>query len=114
MKIIALVLTLIAVSGCGTAAPCGSSLVTGSWTGQVAGNADTLAFSGACGVTSSYCQAGGTVPNIVASTGTAAIVITSSNGNTGCLPTGTTYCDFAVDSDSLSFNCGGSTLTYSK
>ncbi len=108
-------LGLFVLVGCGSdPAPCAGSTVLGTFTGTVSGNADTMVIADSCAITSSYCQSTSTMPNATASSGSATITVTATNGHTGCLPLGATNCTYSISGAALTFNCGGSTLTYTK
>jgi hypothetical protein len=93
---------------------CANAVVRGAWTGEILGNGDELTFNDDCTGTASYCGASFTYPMVSEASGTAAINVTVTNNNEGCLPLGTVSCGYSVDGDTLTFDCGGAVLTYTR
>ena len=96
------------------AGTCASSVVAGSWKGSISGNSDTMAFNSDCSGSSTYCKSTFTYPNITASSGSVLITNTSTNGATGCLAAGAFTCTYAISGSTLTFGCGGGTVSYTK
>lgn len=93
---------------------CSSTSLLGTWNGTILGSPDVMTFNSNCNGTSTYCEATNTFPNVITNSGTVAVEVTSTNGNIGCLPLGSTSCLFTTDESTLTFNCGGETLTYTR
>jgi hypothetical protein len=93
---------------------CSGSPFVGSWTGSILSNPDTMVFTNSCAVTSTYCASTGTIPATTNSSGSVVVTVTSTNANSGCLPAGNTTCNYSISGNSLSFNCGGGVITYTK
>jgi hypothetical protein len=93
---------------------CSGAIVKGTWTGDILGNVDTLTFNEDCSGSSSYCATQFNYPMVSANSGTATISVTATNNNQGCLPMGDASCGYTVSGDTLSFDCGGSVLVYTR
>lgn len=119
-----LVFGLVALAGCNEETgrspqsdqptACAGAVVKGVWTGDILGSADTLTFNEDCSGSSSYCGAQFTYPRVSANSGTATISVSATNDNQGCLPAGDASCGYTVSGDTLSFDCGGSVLVYTR
>ena len=119
VKVVCSIGFVLALSGCGSsgasAGACSSSPILGTFRGTILGQTDTMVISDACTITSSYCQSTSTYPvGAIATSGSITITVTSTSGITGCLPVGATTCAYSLVASSLSYNCGGSTITYTK
>ena len=93
---------------------CQDSILQGSWSGLLAGNPDTLTFGANCSGSATYCNANFTYPNVTAGTGTVSLDVSSNNGGALCLPVGENACSYSVSGNTLSYNCGGGVLQYTK
>lgn len=96
----------------GATGACAGSPVIGTWDADA--SSDVMVFSSNCSGTSSLCSSTFTWPNFTATSGTAAINVTSSGGGGSCLPVGTTNCAYAISGTQLAFDCGGGVLNYTK
>ncbi len=123
MKIIQCLAIVIVLQACGSSsksdsasAPgaCASSVVAGSWKGSIYGNQDVMTFDSSCSGSSTYCQSSFTFPNVTATEGYISVSNNSTNGKSGCAGLETVNCAYRVNGSTLSFNCGGGTLSYTK
>jgi hypothetical protein len=117
MKNIVASVCLLLFLGCGgnsTSNVCSNSLVKGSWSGTILGNADTTTFNEDCTGGSTYCAMVFTYPDATSSSGNVQFNVTATNGNAGCLAVGTHVCSYVVNGNTFQFNCGNGTATYTR
>lgn len=94
--------------------PCSSSMVTGSWAGTIAGEADTLTFGPDCVGTSSRCQSTFTFPNISAASGDAIVIVTSTSNKGNCMKVGQYTCSYSINNNQLAYDCGSGAIVYTR
>ena len=89
------------------------SPVNGNWV-STTGAAVSLSSQCAFGyVGASECQSFGYYAKPLGSSGSIAVQVASETGS-GCLPAGNYDCNFSVSSDTLTFDCGAGTETYTR
>lgn len=104
---------------------CAQLGANGVWYGSVLGNPDVMTITENCTVTSTYCGSKSKMEIIDAtgcpagsdSCGTVLVQTSLSNRSSGCLRDGVpATCAFVVwgSGQNLTFNCGNSSLTYSR
>lgn len=93
---------------------CATSVLAGTWKGNIAGSEDIMTFNQDCSGSSTYCQSAFTYPNVTAIEGLVSVSNNATNAKTGCLGVGTFSCAYQISGTTLGFNCGGGTVTFTK
>lgn len=115
-SVILSVASLLVLGACGgddaSSGACSGSPLVGAWkTGDAS---ETLTFTGSCAGTSLYCAGTFTYPNVSEGSGNVLVKMTSTNGNSGCLPLGETSCGYAISGTTMAFDCGAGAESYTK
>lgn len=93
-----------------TSASCGDSAILGTYKYST----DTIVISSDCKITSTACQSTTTFNGATAASGYLTATVQSTNGASGCLGLGTFNCAYSLSGNSLSYNCGGGAITYTR
>lgn len=105
---------------------CDQAGISGTWQGNISGNSDSLIIASNCAIASTYCSSNSSAtineinkdcPSGSNSCGVALVTTNSTNGYQGCLPQSPNVtCAFVTynNSRNLVFNCGNSSVTYSR
>jgi hypothetical protein len=128
LKVFMMALTALALVACGKGgddtsnnsnAALASSALVKTWVHSASGDQFRINQDGS--VSSLICGQQGSITSISpdqscpspgVTCGTAVLTITSSNGSGGCQGAGTATCAYITWGNNLTFNCGGSSLTY--
>lgn len=94
--------------------PCAKSIMLGAWKNTSTSVNETMTFNDTCKGTDNYCASTFSFPNATPTFGTAAITVLTTGSVAGCLPLGTTSCDYQVSGARLDINCGGGGMTFIK